>query len=568
MGAGNWGLRSAHLDTETWHVDAVPVSFDDYRESALQELRDAVKAANPGISDEALKHVSLDELQDFGWEIEGLDEIKEGIEEEFEFLDSREGYYQSIGDDRCTELVEGLQGAVANVVGDKRDYSALRKAMKYEKCDADKNAFVMGVGKLTQVVLRSWENYYYIGIGPTNELDQLDYLFKSENADAYVETLLTRCMAALDPENPKLAAHRTPLAPIELRPHESVTPGEKNLELLEAVVRRAVVLAERLESELEDMDGWVVDPADASAAAAARAALEERISQFEAGFGVAPAEFSVLSDSIDEYLAFVEQIGMTPGMAEVAYGEELSRMTDAVLNFMAVNEEDVYRPDSAWTSRKTDLSPYRYAAAVQLDAQAAALIKSGQDSALIQVLTQDPSRVSLMKESDFDACLAGAVQAACPIVTKLKTEMFTLHEEAPATANQSAVLVWRGHLDWGHFDLKKFEAASQKLVNDGAGISLDDLPQWMTHLTLEEHLRGTLGAVDIPPEVAKSFYAADGSLEVTGVLAEAGVGQMRALYVTTSARPFEPTAHYEPVVLNGLVREVPAPTPEMEVSHG
>lgn len=324
--------------------------------------------------------------------------------------------------------------------------------------------------------------------------------------------------------------------------------GNGCLELLDIVVRRAMARAETLETD--------------------RDALEDQCIQFEAGFGVDPAEFSVLHESIEDYLAFAEDFDLTPGMAEREYSEELSQMTDAVLNFMAVNEEEPYRPDGAWTSKKTDLSRYRHAAAIQLDAQAVVLIKSGNDGALIQALASDPSRVSLMRESDFDACLAGSVQAACPVKTQLKSEMFTLYEEAEPRSNKSGVLVWRGHLDWGHFDLKKFEAASQKMVNDGAGFELGKLPQWMTLVTLDEHIRESIEGLELPPEMAKSFYAEDGSLEVTGVLSEAGNGQIRALYVTTAGRPFERTASYEPIMLNGLVKAAPAPAPDVEVSHG
>jgi len=557
MGVGNWGMRSARFDTETWHVDATLVTFEDYRANALAELRGAVKLANPEISDEALKHVTFDKYQDAGWEIEGLDEIQETIREEFQFLDDRDGYSDDVSDDRYADLSEGLQGAVAVAVGDTRDFSELRKAMKQESCDTDKDAVVMGVGKLTQVVLRSWQHYYYIGIGPTNALEDNDSLFDNSNVD--VETLLVRCMAALDPDSPKLAAYRTPLAPIELRPHEiaalGVAAGDGNINFLDAVVRRAMALAESLELKAALADN--LDPQE-------RAELEARCADFEAGFGVDPGEFSLLSDPIEDYLEFVERIGLTPGMAEREYEEELRRMKDVVLNFMAVNEEEAYQPNGAWTSGKADLSAYRHAAAVQVDAHTAALIKSGQDGALIQALVQNPSRVSLMRESDFDASLASAVEKACPIEMKLKPGMFTLHEN-DTTPEKSAVLVWRGHLNWGHFDLKKFEAASQKLLDISVAFELSELPQWMAHVTRDDLIRETLESLAVPPEVAKSFYADDGSLLVTGVLTEVGNGALRAVYVTNSRMPMD---EYEPIVLNGLVKAAPAPVPEMGVSHG
>ena len=523
MGVGNWSLRS-FFKTDVIQVDSMSETFEAYRERALDALKVEVASRYPDVQVADLTLVGLGEM--------GLDAAITDLIEEFPFWDDEGAFARDNSQQRYADLKEALEAAVASVTGKELSDDEL----KHLKCDLDKSAAVVGLGRYAQVVLREWESDLYVGIAPTNKVEDGFYRWGDMDGSD-MERLLGKCLSWIRPDNKQLDVYRDGMGNsvpklIEL----------ENGESLFKVSTRVFEKAEQLEMSASD-------------AAAA--------DQFFKEFGVTTAQVMAMDQTQVEYQCeLIDSIDATPTIVKQAYAKELDALSRAVLNCMAELGEEPYRPSGAWTSKKVDLSPYRHVAAVQLDAQGLASVKKGE---LLQALECDPWRASILRESEFDRTVVGAIQNRFPVATKLHGDMYTLYERRHDSGTDAdGVLVWRGHRSWGQLDGLQVKQA--QWLNDGRAVNLGDLPQWMALSTDGSDVSATLDGA--PQALAQTFYDAEGSLDVTGVLAEVGDGDYRSLFVTNSSRPFAKNASYEAVLFNGQWKPTDVPTPSMEVSRG
>jgi hypothetical protein len=239
-------------------------------------------------------------------------------------------------------------------------------------------------------------------------------------------------------------------------------------------------------------------------------------------------------------------------MVVQGYEQELYALESALLNAMACNGENPYRPDTAWTSKKVDLSPYRHVLAIQLDAAQVERVERGGFQ--VSEFLSGP-RMSLMPEAIFDRTVTGSIQKAFPKAVGPSDDVTQLYVSSGNSAqSMGGVLVWRGHLEWLG---ERVQDKSDAWLRQGGIAPLSELPLWM-HLAADpEEIRATLDQVRAPvgsPE------------DVTGVLAETRDGEYGTVFITYSSRPYDLGASYEAVLLNGTAQT--SPELRQELSHG
>lgn len=523
MGAGNWSWRSqSGLSTFVVHIDAVRQDFDDYREDAEKEFVGYLKKTHPNLVQEG-------DEPSLAWaEENGLKSIiEDAIGDSFPYWDNQEGFYLEESRNRYDDLLNALVDA------------SQRGDLPSTSVDAD--ARVVASKKYAQLLLREWETYLYLAVGPTDELEE--YL-PAQAFDTKAELFVARCLAACEPANTSFLHVAGKPAAIELDDRERLMVRDG---LRAAPAERLIDRIQAIANELDDQE-------EQDAAAEAK---------FLEDFGITTSELAVRRDDVEAILEFVNHVGELPCTVMEQYGTEYEQMRDELLSQLAAMEEQPMRPDTAWTSKRVDMRPYRDAAVIQLDGSAIATMIYGQH-ATTAVESAVPGAISIMSEEQLDAFVLKKVLEQYPHEAAKSLEgYFTLYTRGSSPSQQQeGALVYRGHLSWGN--VAKAEQRTDEWVKTGGTATRLQLPVWYDYVPANQ-VREVLVSLPAPSSVVKSFFDANGDLKVTGMLVERRGDEMGQVYVTDSAAPDKDHANFRPVLVNGAWVE---PTPVLENERG
>ena len=533
MGAGHWSARSKYFDTSVIHVDQLLESFDDYQEMAGESFKHWLQETHPGKFPDVPGVAQGGELIAWAKANNLHSYLEEALDDEYQFWDDPEAYVQDASEMRLEELEASVCASIAKALPGAK---VGRASLKGREFWGDKCATVLAQTRFAQVVLRHWEGMLFFAIAPKNEVENLGPFLTSENQSDICQ-FVGRCWAACDPQNKDFSRYIRSdrgAAPVDLRPTEVGLShdGRITSRLLDAVVARAVERATVLEAEDSEVD----------------------CQDFTEDFGIEPCELTHvhLTGYLDFHLECIEELSATPVMVFQGYQQELYALESALLNAMACNDEEPYRPDGAWTSKKVDLSPYRHVLAIQLDAAQVERVERGGFQ--VSEFLSGP-RMSLMPEAVFDRTVTGSIQKAFPKAVGPSDDVNQLYVSSGNSAqSMGGVLVWRGHLEWLG---ERVQDKSDAWLRQGGIAPLSELPLWMTLSTDPDEIRATLDQVEAPVTSPQ---------DVTGVLAETRDGDFGSVFVTYASRPYDLGASYEAVLLNGT-----AQTPskiQSELSHG
>lgn len=536
MGVGNWSWRSSSgLPTTVVHVDDMLRSFADYRKEAGEQFESYVREHYadriPEDEDPTLEWAERENLQDI---------IKAAIGDEFPLWNDEHAYGETEAGQRFDDLLD----RVGEVFGESK-LPGLTTHYPMLTPEFDKAAHVLARSELAQVVVRQWEGMIYFGVGPSDAIENLGEL----NLGTLESKFIAKVWAACDPKSTAffLAADKKP-APIELTQQEramSVLARQDgyhpNGDLLTSVV-------ERLRAQAAELDNYNANL------------------QFFNDFGITPHDLANLNFEIEGLIAFVEEYGGTPDMVAQGYESDRQALRSALLTAMAIEGEKPYSPDTAWTSKRVDLSPFRQVAVVQLDGPSANACIFYQDP-LKAIGSAAPGSVSFMSEAEFEQSVMDSVERAAPHkVLELNDGMFSIHSPAGAQRpNEASVLVFRGRLEWGHFD--GYNKQVEQWLQQGGTSPLEQLPGWMTLATSGPEIRSILESLPAGSKIAEC-YDKSGDLQVTGALVETRNGAYSTVFVTTESKPHMLSASYEPLVLNGVAIKPASPSMDREATYG
>lgn len=545
MGVGNWSWRSSSgRATTVVHVDGLLESFEDYRKRANASLAAYVE-------EHYADRVEPGDVVDIEWARDHglLDVVEAAIGDEFPLWDQEEAYARENAENRYWNLAESVTSHLQT--GALQGMEVWESGSQMARAAFDGGARVIACTPLTQVVMREWESSIYLGVGPSDALENTEDFPQDKD----VEKFIAKCCAACDPRSTAfyLAADKRP-APVELTRHEIMRVAESRryphlhgamTDVLAAVVGRITAQAEVLEE-------------------GGNASYNDQLAFFN-DFGIAPDDLLLKKDLVQDMIAFLEDHKATPGMANAAYETEFEQLSERLMTALAINGEEPYRPTTAWTSKRVDMSPYRMVSVMHLEDQAARMAVYGQDNLLAVMSGVKPGCVSVMREADFVKHVAHAVTAQCPVErVHLNGGMATLMTASAADPDLGSILVWRGRPEWGHF--AQIERNDALWIEKGGVAQLTDLPSWMKQTVDGHGIRSELDALKLPEGQAASFYDSRGDLTVTGVLSESVPGGN--VFVTSSDLPLAPEAQYRAVVYQGAVVQAPAPAQKSEVTYG
>ena len=538
MGVGHWSWRSSSgLATTVVHVDDVTRSFAEYREEAQAEFERQMRRDYPDRLPED-DEVTLDWAKD-----EGMESIIEAtIGEEFPRWDDEQLYHEEEAAQRYEDLLDsvGEVFAASKLAGVTAHYPMLTP-------EFDKSARVIARSEWAQVVVREWESNIYFAVGPSDAVEQLAPLRLNTSESKFI----AKCWSACDPKSTAfyLAADKSP-APIKL------TAAESSMELLSHYGREyhpngdlLTSVVDRLRSQAAELDNY-----------------NDNVAFFNT-YGITPHELAEKTLEIEGMIALVEDYGGTPDMIAQAYERDRKALSDVLMTAMAINDEKPYRPDTAWTSKRADMSPYRQVAVVQLDGASASAFIVNQ-SPLNAISSAAPGSVSFMSEAEFERSIADAVARVAPHkVLEMNGGMFAIHSPVNGGLrnHDHGVLVFRGRMEWGHFD--GYEKKVQEWLQNGGTTPLEQLPTWMTLATSGSEIRSILESLPSGSSVASCFDE-QGDLLVTGALVESRNGEHSTVFVTTGSRPEMLSASYEPLVLNGVAIKPATPSNDREATYG
>lgn len=536
MGVGNWSWRSSSgLPTTVVHVDGVLRYFDDYREEAEKKFVEYVR-------EHYADRLPEDEEPTLEWaKSEGLGAIIEAaIGDEFPDWDDQDGYSQQEAKQRFDDLLD----RVVEVFGESK-LPGLTQHYPMLTPEFDKAAHVLARSEWAQVVVRQWEGMIYFGVGPSDAIEDLGDL----NLGTVESKFIEKVWAACDPKSTAfyLAADKKP-APIELTQQEQAMSVlvrqygyRPNGDLLTSVV-------ERLRAQAAELDNYNANL------------------QFFNDFGITPHDLATLNVEIEGLIAFVEEYGGTPDMVAQGYERDRQALRSALLTAMAIEGEKPYSPDTAWTSKRVDLSPFRQVAVVHLDRINASACIVNQDP-LKAIGSAAPGSVSFMSEAEFEQSVMDSVERIAPHkVLELNDGMFSIHSPMGGLRpHDHGVLVFRGRLEWGHFD--GYNKQVEKWLQQGGTSPLEQLPGWMKLATSGPEIRSILDSLPAGSKIAEC-YDKSGDLQVTGALVETRNGAYSTVFVTTESKPHMLSASYEPLVLNGVAIKPASPTTDHEATYG
>lgn len=535
MGVGHWSWISRNgLTTTVVHVDDILRSYEDYRKEAEAEFGYYARA-------NYADRLPSDGQATFQWaQEEGLEGvINTVIGDEFPYWNDDQGYREN----EYAQRSEHLFGSIGDFVAESK-LAGVTQHNLMRTPQFDRAAHVMACSEWAQLVVREWESFIYLAVGPSDMLNAAPELLIGTPESKF----LAKCWAACDPKSTAfyLAAGKMP-APIELTAAEAATVAEwaqrrsvyhPNGDVLTAVVERARERA----AECDDFS---------------------KNEQFFNEFGITPHELATRSSEIECMIALIEEYGGTPEMIVDAYERERGVLTGALMKSLALSGEKPYCADTAWTSKRVDISPYRKVAVVQLDN--AGLMSMKAKLPLEAIRNAAPGSVSFMSESDFDANMEDVIVG--PSMKKqfeMNDGMFTLVSPSAGGSSEGGILIFRGCLEWGHFT--EYEKKVQHWLQEGGTADLEQLPSWMTLTTSGSEIRAVLDSLPIGASAAQ-FFDESGDLTVTGAVVEVLNGSYNTVYVTTEGRPERLFARYEPLVLNGLVVTVAALSNDREVTY-
>lgn len=538
MGVGNWRWSSRVFSTDSLSVNDLVESWEELRERAFKALIDYLKGNHPEIElpEDATLQWAEDELPS--------ELLSEALDDEFPYWDSQESWGTEQSQERWRHFLHELVPRA--VLSANKDVRTDPAEVRHYQCPHDTDATTVAVGRLVQVVMRHWETDFVFGIGPTAALDNEEPTFENEQYRPLFE-LIGRVWAACS-DDPAFDRYRQPLVPVEVS----------------AAERAEAAKYERInDSLLSRVLGRVVSEATLIGVRSDEAAAE----RFEKAYGISAETLVRESDVLDELCAFVRDFGGTPAMVGQAYDREFAVMFDAVVGALASEGETVCRPDTAWTSTRVDLSPYRQAVVMQLHRDGVKLALGDKYDDVLQMARETPAyKTSVMSESVYERSVAGAVKARYPHeVALFKSDgMWTLHLR-DANDREEGVLVFRGHESWGHLPGLKRE--QDEYFKSGTGRLLSVLPSWFHLATDVGEIKDILSSLSAPQSLRGDLYGDEGEPQVTGLLVEVRDGEYGSVFASTSARPYESLALYECVLLNGRWNE-PAPEATMEPGHG
>lgn len=540
MGAGHWSWRSSGgWATSVVHVDDVRRSFDEYR-------KEAEEAFSRYVHEHYADRVPDGGEVTFEWaEDAGLQDIIEtAIGDEFPRWNDASLYMQEESEQRYDDLLEGVGD-----VFESRQGNGIKALYPMPEADFDPSARVIARSNWAQAVVRNWEGHVYFAVGPAQRLEDLGEVTLGTDESRFIAKLWAAC----DPKSTAfyLAADKAP-AQIELTDEERAfvadTRGRAgyhpNGDALTSIVER---LREQA-AGLDTYDGNV---------------------KFFNAYGISPHDLATKTLEIEGMIAFVEDFGGTPDMVMASYERDREALHDVLLEAMAINGEKPYRPDTAWTSKPVNLSSYRSVAMLQLDAEGARHFTLGNNP-LAAIASAGPSGVAIMRESDFDAWVMDSLTASgMSKVQEQNGGMFTLLAPAsgagPVATIDSAVMVFRGCMEWGHFSGRKADV--QNWMERGGAVPLSDLPSWLSFKPAGPELRSIAAAM--PASAAANFFDGAGDLAASGAFVQTLGDTYNAVFVTTAADPKSPSAVYKAVVLDGqVVSEPSAPSNTREVTYG
>ncbi|SFF33855.1 hypothetical protein [Paracidovorax wautersii] len=520
------------MPTAVMHVDQVVETFADYRARAEGEFVSYLKVKHGALIPDS-SQVTLEWAKEQGLEWA----VEEAIGDEYSFWDDEESFYIDRQASRHEDLVEIFMMRSGN--------GGIEPVGERGKANGD-DALVLAKGSFAQLVMRNWEGQVIFAIGPLPKLDDELDLDKMVADNKAATVFVAKCLAACDPTSPSyLDAAQGKPAVIE-------------------VSDRVRDLARR---------GWIVDAArdviDRAYATAHSVAKDDDAaaeSVFESNFGIAAGDLLVVRDEVDTLIEFAENFdGELPDSVSKQYEREYLRLREFVLDRMAYAEEQPYVPDTAWTSKRVDLSAYRTAAAIQVDHASIAPFLAAQGQIRYPLMHAAPGSMSRMSEKDFDIHVMPRILEKYPFErAKSENGLWTLYTSGPGSEHEAeGALVFRGHRSWGH--LHALGALTARWLRDTPAVALSELPQWF-HLSSDPVEVSEVLASTRPPEtVMKPF----GDLSVTGVLFEKRGAEIAQLYVTHAAHPVLMTASFRPVIVDGQwnVSEADVSSTQ-EVDHG
>lgn len=540
MGAGHWSWRSSGgWATSVVHVDDVQRSFDEYR-------KEAEEAFSRYVHEHYADRVPEDGEVTFEWaEDAGLQDIIEtAIGDEFPRWNDASAYMQEESEQRYDDLL----GSVGEQF-ESTKISGVKALYPMPQADFDPSARVIACSKWAQAVVREWESNIYFAVGPSQLLEDLGEVTLGTDESRFIAKLWAAC----DPKSTAfyLASDKAP-ALIELTDEERAfvadhrgRPGyHPNGDALTAIV-------ERLREQAAELD------------------TPKANEEFFNAYGISPYGLATKTLEIEGMIAFVEEFGGTPDMVMASYERDREALHEVLLQALAINGEKPYRPNTAWTSKPVNLSPYRSVAMVQLDAEGARHFTLG-DNPLAAIASAAPSSVAIMRESDFDAWVMDSLTAAGMSKAKVSNgDMFTLMAPAthagPVATMDSAVLLFRGCLEWGHFAGRN--AGVQSWMERGGAVPLEELPSWLSFKPAGTELRSIAQA--LPAAAAGQFFDGAGDLSATGAFVQSLGDSYNTVFVTTASDPKSPSAVYKAVVFDGQAVNAPsAPSNTREVTYG
>lgn len=528
MGAGNWSWRSSTgLSTFVVHVDSAPSGFDEYREQAEKGFVSHLEAQHANLIPKDAEP-TLDWAQDNGL----TSIIEDAIGGEYPYWDNETGFYANASEERFDEVICALSRN-----GEMTRQSDLRRTA------VDEGAVVLDSGKYVQLLMREWETYIYLAVGPT---DQVEEELPREPFDAKAELFVAKCLAACVPSKTTFHQVAGKPAAIALTDHEHLLVKDG----------RVVAAAERVISRITAAAHVLNDNPDAA-----------REAKFLLDFGITVSDLYVRDDDVANVLDFVERLRELPSTVIAQYDTEYAQMRDTMMGRLASLEYKPAMPDTAWTSKVVDMRAYRHAAAIQLDGPGVASFLWNEGSPMDVMGRVAPGCISVMSEAAFDDVVLGKITEHYPHKARVTSNgYFTLYTTGATPSQQEGVLVFRGHRDWGH--LQTAEARTEGWIKAGGTATREQLPVWFDYVPASG-VREVLASLPAPSSVVKSFFDANGDLKVTGMLVERRGDEMGQVFVTESLAPNTDRAQFRPVLVNGVWNE---PSPQLAnekgVGHG
>lgn len=524
MGAGNWSWRAASgLPTKVLLVDAVDVSFETYIEAANREF---VKSFNAAYAPAKLP----EDLNALEWAQESsrLDLFDEYVSDEYPYWDNKDSYYREVSSDRYVVVKNTAQAAAKIAGGNECE----------ERFEDDVAAIVIARGKLTQVVMREWQDSIYLGVGPCHELDN----FVEIPVDADLERFVSKAWLRAAPSNVSITglAAGSPI-PIALEPLEKV-------------------FIDNDEPDVAALMGLAARVAEIAAATS-----EADAEQFAVDYGVSPSYFLEHAvGKLHDIIEFTAVFDVLPTEALAEYQREHKAHFDSLLNGLAFADEKPAMPDTAWTSKAIDMRPFRTVAVAVLNQEQVQKFVPAAD-ALDLLAEVKPHLLQVMTEAQYGAHLKSHYDQMTTVVDAPFSGGGFLVKAMDAESG-SGVLIFQGHAAWGHLDAAL--NGQQAWLSSGEGVERSSLPDWVQLTSDPAEVRDLVSSLAAPANVIDRLMDDAGKVLVTGVAVQMLDDVVRTVYVTRSATPDSPAASYEPILIDGQFNERADVEPSPEVTHG